>query len=236
MEDVGPELPVSQAIMRSLDILFATAALACLLPVFLLVSILLKFTGEGEIIYRQTRIGKNGREFRLLKFVTMVRNSESMGSGEITLPEDPRVLPVGRCLRKYKINELPQLWNVIRGDISLIGPRPQTRHYYLCFPEHHREWISRVRPGLSGVGSIIFRDEESLLTRVKNPIEFDEEIITPYKAELERWYVAHQSVTLYFELIITTIAVVILPGAGAQNHLLKRVPPLPPVLAQHFEP
>ena len=118
--------------IRFFDIIFSSLALIIFLPIFTLVAVLLRFTGEGEVFYVQQRIGFNGREFGLLKFATMLKDSPNMLGGDITIKNDPRVLPIGRFLRLTKINELPQLINVISGSMSLIGPRPLTKKCFLC--------------------------------------------------------------------------------------------------------
>jgi lipopolysaccharide/colanic/teichoic acid biosynthesis glycosyltransferase len=217
-------------VIRGLDLLFSLVALTAFSPLLVLVAIALRFSGEGEVLYRQVRIGKGGREFRLLKFATMMKNSPAMGSGELTLPNDPRVLPLGRVLRKTKLNELPQLLNIVAGDLSVIGPRPQTRRYYNCYAAADRAWIDTIRPGLSGVGSILFRDEEALLATVADPVTFDDQVITPYKGQVEHWFAVNQSVSLYFELIITTVLVVLWSSSGLHKRLLRRVPEPPAVL------
>lgn len=217
----------TQLTLRGLDLFLSLAALAALAPLMLLIAISLRFSGEGEVIFRQVRIGKGGREFHLLKFATMLRNSPSSGSGELTLPDDPRVLPLGRILRKTKVNELPQLLNVVMGDLSLIGPRPQTPKYYNCYDPDDRAWIDTIRPGLSGVGSILFRDEETLLSQVADPEAFDYQVLMPYKGRVEHWFVVNRSVALYFELILTTVLVVCLPSSKLHQRLLSRLP-LPP--------
>jgi lipopolysaccharide/colanic/teichoic acid biosynthesis glycosyltransferase len=222
---------LTRGVIRCLDLVFALAALLALAPVLLVVIPVLRLSGEGEVFYRQVRIGRGGREFKLLKFATMLKHSATIGSGELTLPNDPRVLPIGRVLRKTKLNELPQLWNILVGDLSLIGPRPQTRRYYDCYRAQDRAVIAQVRPGLSGVGSILFRDEEALLARVADPVAFDDHVITPYKGQVEHWFVLHQSVPLYFELIVTTLMVVLMPAAGLHQRLLRRVPAPPAALA-----
>jgi len=226
---------ITLLVIRGFDLLFSLAALLVLSPLLLLVAISLRFSGEGEIFYRQVRIGKGGREFYLLKFATMMKNSPAIGSGELTLPNDPRVLPLGRFLRKTKLNELPQLLNIVAGDLSLIGPRPQTRRYYDCYHPADRAMIDTIRPGLSGVGSILFRDEETLLSKVFDPITFDDQVITPYKGQVERWFAVNQSVSLYFELIFTTILVVLLPSSRLHRWLLLRVPAPPATLTKLLE-
>jgi lipopolysaccharide/colanic/teichoic acid biosynthesis glycosyltransferase len=219
-------------VIRGLDLLFSLVALTAFSPLLVLVAIALRFSGEGEVFYRQVRIGKEGREFRLLKFATMMKNSPAMGSGELTLPNDPRVLPLGRILRKTKLNELPQLLNIVAGDLSVIGPRPQTRRYYDCYAAADRACIDTIRPGLSGVGSILFRDEEALLANVADPVTFDDQVIMPYKGQVEHWFAVNQSVSLYFELIITTVLVVLWPSSGLHKRLLRRVPAPPAVLSK----
>jgi lipopolysaccharide/colanic/teichoic acid biosynthesis glycosyltransferase len=221
--------------IRGLDLLFSLAALLIFSPLLVLVAIALRFSGEGEVFYRQIRIGKGGREFYLLKFATMMKNSPAIGSGELTLPNDSRVLPLGRVLRKTKLNELPQLLNIVAGDLSLIGPRPQTLRYYNCYRPVDRALIDTIRPGLSGVGSILFRDEETLLSKVTDPITFDDQVITPYKGQVEHWFAVNQSVGLYFELIFTTALVVLMPSAGLHQRLLRLVPPPPTELYKLLE-
>lgn len=218
--------------IRIFDVCFSLTALIAFSPVLLLIIVALRFSGEGHIFYRQLRVGRGGREFYLLKFVTMLKDSPSMRGGELTLPQDPRVLPLGRVLRKTKLNELPQLLNVVMGHMSLIGPRPQTRRYYNCFLPSDLAWIDSTRPGLSGVGSILFSDEEELLSKVADPVAFDAQVISPYKASVERWFAANQSLSLYFELLLTTVLVVLLPTLKLHRRILRRVPPPPPALAK----
>ena len=224
-------LVLSQFLIRCFDLILSLLALVVLSPLFLVLVIVLRFSGEGEIFYRQLRIGRGGTEFLLLKFATMLKRSPSIGTRELTLINDPRVLPVGRFLRKTKLNELPQLWNVIVGDLSLIGPRPQTKCYYKLYRKEDRLAIAKVRPGLSGAGSIIFRDEEEIISAAQNPTRFDEQIIMPYKGEIENWYIKNQSLLLYFELIFGTIIVVFFSSASYRRNLLKRLPPPPEELS-----
>ena len=168
---------------RFFDIIFSSAALIVLSPLLVPIVIILKFTGEGEIFYVQQRVGKDGKMFGLLKFATMLKDSPNMGTGTITVKGDPRVLPFGRFLRKTKINELPQLINILKGDMSIIGPRPQDLRCFVVFPEKDQENIKKVRPGLSGIGSIIFRDEEGIMAReeIKDKVYFYDHVISPTK-------------------------------------------------------
>ena len=218
-------------IIRFFDILFSLLALVFLFPLLAIISGILLFTGEKEVFYKQVRIGKNGKRFHLLKFATMLKDSSNYGTGEITLLDDDRVLPVGRFLRKTKINELPQLINVLKGEMSVIGPRPQTEKYFNAY-KLDKSYISQVCPGLSGVGSIVFRDEDEILGRVENPVIFDLEVITPYKGTLERWFVLNRSISLYFELIWLTIMVIFFPNKKQHLKLLDRLPKAPDCLNQ----
>ena len=218
---------ITDIIIRFLDIIFSLLALILLLPIFIPIMIILKLTGEGEVFYFQDRIGKDEKYFKLIKFATMVKNSANIGTGEVTLANDSRVLPFGKFLRKTKINELAQLLNILKGDISVIGPRPQTKKYYFAFNEEDRKYISQVKPGLSGVGSVVFRDEEGILEQVENPVEFDLKIISPYKGQLETWYVKNRSVKLYFQLIISTIIAVLMPEKKLYKEWLYDLPRIP---------
>jgi len=199
---------------RFFDILFSGLALLVLSPLLIPVMIILKLTGEHEIFYTQQRVGKDGKMFGLLKFATMLKDSPNLGTGTITVKNDPRVLPFGRILRKTKINELPQLLNILKGDMSIIGPRPQDTRCFVVFNKEDQENIKKVRPGLSGVGSIIFRDEESYLEKQKTLEEkehFYDHVISPYKGKVESWYVKHQNIGLYFKLIWLTVVAVLAP-------------------------
>ncbi len=196
---------------RLFDIFFSGIALLILFPLLVIIIIILKFTGEGEIFYRQLRIGKNRKKFELLKFVTMLKNSEKFGAGTVTLQNDYRVLPFGKFLRKTKLNEIPQLINIFIGEMSVIGPRPLHKKQFSFYSENDQKIISSVKPGLSGIGSIIFRDEERILHNSKNPTKTYKLKITPIKAKYEKWYVSNKSLFLYFKLIMLTVLVVFLP-------------------------
>lgn len=191
--------------MRIFDIIISLSALILLAPFFVVLAVLLKFTGEGKILYIQVRLGRNGRAFKIFKFATMLKDSPSMGSGSITSKNDPRILPIGKYLRKSKINELPQLFNILIGDMALIGPRPHVERDLLGVKEAELEIIQSVRPGLSGVSSIIFRDEELLLQKYDNPRYVYDTKIAPCKAGLECWYVKNKSARLNIVLLICTI-------------------------------
>jgi lipopolysaccharide/colanic/teichoic acid biosynthesis glycosyltransferase len=194
---------------RFFDVFFSGLALLVLFPVLVPVAIILKFSGEGEVFYIQQRVGRDRKIFGLLKFATMLKNSPNIGTGTVTVKNDPRVLPLGHFLRKTKINELPQLLNILFGDMSVVGPRPQTLRCFEAFPTDVQNQIIKVRPGLSGIGSIIFRDEESLLHNAKDPLSYYDNLIAPYKGELEKWFINNQSLTNYFLIIFMTVWVVL---------------------------
>lgn len=190
---------------RFFDLLFSSVAIIFLLPLLIPVMVILRLTGEGEVFFRQARVGKDKVSFSLLKFATMLRNSEQMGAGTVTLKDDFRVLPVGAFLRKTKINELPQLFNILLGDMSIIGPRPLHIKQFSFYSDEDQIIIASTVPGLSGVGSIIFRDEEKVLQSSSDPDKTYRDKITPEKAKLEKWYVEHKSLLLYFRLILLTL-------------------------------
>jgi lipopolysaccharide/colanic/teichoic acid biosynthesis glycosyltransferase len=209
---------------RLMDFVLSVCALVALLPLLLPVAVLLKLTGEHFIFYRQQRIGFGGKSFGLLKFATMVLDSPNLGTGDITVKNDPRVLPLGRILRKTKINELPQILNVLMGDMAVIGPRPLTPKNFEYYSQDTQDVIGKMRPGLSGVGSIVFRDEESLMENVEGSYEdFYRTRISPYKGELEIWYYKNQGLALDVKLILLTLWVVLDPDLDVHRYL-KGIP------------
>ena len=214
-------------VIRLLDILFSGLALILLLPLFIPVALILRFTGEGEIFFSQKRVGKGGNLFNLLKFATMLKNSPSIGSGTVTLKDDPRVLPFGKFLRKTKINELPQLINILVGDMSVVGPRPQTSRCFEVFPKDLQPIISSIRPGLSGLGPIVFRDEENILSENSKSVDFYDQVIAPYKAEVEAYYISIYGILNYFKIIFATIWVVIFPSSIIVWKLFPSLPSPP---------
>jgi hypothetical protein len=212
---------------RFLDILLSGLALLVLSPLLIPIVILLRFTGEGEVFFPQERVGKGGRRFMLYKFATMLKNSPNMGTGTVTMKGDPRVLPVGKFLRKTKINELPQLLNIFIGDMSVVGPRPQTQRCFDAFPPDLQSIIVEVKPGLSGLGPIVFRGEEDILSGHAETIDYYDHVIAPYKGQVEAWYVNHQTLFVYFAVIVVTIWVVVFPKSDLVWRVFKGLP-VPP--------
>jgi lipopolysaccharide/colanic/teichoic acid biosynthesis glycosyltransferase len=211
---------------RLLDIVVSFLTLVVLLPLFIPIIIALKLTAEGEVFYFQERIGLNNSRFQIWKFATMLKNSMNMGTGSITLQNDFRVTPIGKFLRKTKINELPQIINILKGDISLVGPRPLVTKTFSAYSPEVQEKIYKVKPGLTGIGSIIFRDEESIISAVKDedPHEFYKRVIAPYKGELEMWYQDHRSLILDLQLIFMTAWVILFPKSRLYEKWFKDLP------------
>jgi lipopolysaccharide/colanic/teichoic acid biosynthesis glycosyltransferase len=212
---------------RSIDLFFSLIILIVLSPLLLPVILILKFTGEGEVFFAQKRIGLNGKPIWIKKFATMLKNSPNEGSGTVTLKNDPRILPTGRLLRKTKINELPQIINIFKGEMSFIGPRPQTQRCFEAFPKESQVTITEVLPGLSGIGSLIFRNEEEMLHGQHNGIYFYDNIIMPYKGRLEEWYVRNQSLKTYLLLIIITLWVLLVKKSRLPWLIFKDLPKPP---------
>ncbi len=215
-------LAFNRLIKRVIDVAAASLGLLVLSPVFLIVAVILKVTGEGEILFLQERMGYRNRPFRITKFATMVKSAAVMNDGDYTVQNDPRILPVGRFLRKSKINELCQLWDVLRGEMSLVGPRPQMLKIHALYPLGYRAVLDQVRPGLTGVGSIIFRNEERLLTDAVDRDYCYKAQIVPYKADLEEWYAEHQSLWLDLRLLLWTVQAIVKPG---ETGLMAVLPP-----------
>lgn len=213
---------------RILDILFSSVAMVLLLPFLLPIMIILRFTGEHDIFYLQPRIGRYGRSFHVIKFATMLRDSSRMPGGFITQKNDPRVLVIGGFLRKTKINELPQLVNVFLGQMSFVGPRPIVAQHLALYPIKIRDRIMEERPGLTGIGSLIFRDEEGVLNRWNGDRKyFHDHVIAPYKGQLESWYIDNKSLIVYFVLIILTAWAVVRPRNSFHLGVFRSLPALP---------
>ena len=217
-------------LIRFFDLVLSGLALIVLSPLLIPIVLFLKFSGEGEIFFLQERVGKNREMFKLFKFVTMLKDSPSMGTGTVTMKNDPRVLPTGKFLRKTKVNELPQLLNVFIGHMSLVGPRPQAPRCFDAFPVESQDIIVQVKPGLSGIGPIVFRGEEDILEGHSGTLDFYDNVIGPYKGDVEAWYVGKQGLIAYFSLILLTVWVVLFPKSDLVWLLFKDLPCPPDIL------
>ena len=212
-------------VKRLLDILLSGFALLVLSPLLIPVCLGLLLTGEHYVFYFQERIGRFNKKFDIWKFATMLKNSPNMSGGLHTTRRDPRVLPLGNFLRMTKINELPQLVNILVGDMSIVGPRPLVDKTFDPYPEQVKKTIYNVRPGLTGIGSILFRDEERLLSECgMPPSEFYGRYIAPAKGELELWYQKHLSLWTDVMLIFLTAWVIVFPKSGLLRQVFKDLP------------
>tara|TARA_B100000963_G_C22480824_1_gene604607 strand:- start:102 stop:767 length:666 start_codon:yes stop_codon:yes gene_type:complete len=211
---------------RFLDIFVSLSTLIILLPIFIPIITILKFTAEGEVFYFQERYGFKNSKFKIWKFATMLKNSMNIGTGSITLRNDPRVTTFGSFLRKTKINELPQIINILKGDISLVGPRPLVKRTFFAYSEDVKSKIYNVKPGLTGIGSIIFRDEESIISNIvdEDPHDFYKRVIAPYKGELELWYQDRNSLFIDLQLIFMTAWVILMPNSKLYEKWFKDLP------------
>lgn len=213
---------------RCFDVFASGIAIIILSPLLIPVIIGLRLTGEGYVWYKQERLGYKNKPFLIWKFATMLKNSSNMPGGYITVKKDPRLTPMGDFLRKSKINELPQLFNIFGGKMSIVGPRPVMKVSFEAYPDDIKRVIYNVKPGLTGVGSIIFRDEEELITKVKNSggdiHEFYVNKIYPHKGNLELWYQKNKSLVLDFKIILITAWVIISPTSLIYEKLFKDLP------------
>ena len=213
---------------RIFDILSSGIAILVLSPLLIPVIIGLRFTGEGYVFYKQLRVGYKNKSFLIWKFATMLKNSVNMSGGYITVKKDPRLTPMGGFLRKSKINELPQLFNIFFGRMSVVGPRPVMKVSFEAYPGNVKNVIYDVKPGLTGIGSIIFRDEEELITDLRNKggdvHEFYVNQIYPHKGNLELWYQKNKSLILDFQIILLTAWVILIPSSKLYEKWFKDLP------------
>lgn len=183
---------------RLFDVMVSLVGILILAPLMLAISVIIKFRSVGPILYKQQRVGWHEALFNVYKFRTMVDKADTMGSS-VTTGIDPRITPVGRFLRKTKLDELPQLFNVLKGEMSFVGPRPDTPDIIAKYTPEMRE-IFAARPGITSVATLHFRDEEDILARVTEPDKFYKEIVVPLKVELAMEHVRKNS--FWFDLSI----------------------------------
>lgn len=210
-------------VKRITDILTALIALIILSPLFILVILILLFSGEHEVFYKQKRIGYQNKVFHIWKFATMLKNSSKIGTGEITVRNDPRVTAFGKFLRISKINELPQLINVLQGNMSMVGPRPLMKVSFDLYSEEIKNNIYKSKPGITGIGSLIFRDEEKILSGAKDPRQMYATIY-PYKGELELWYLKNASFVVDAKIIFLTAWTILVPENNLEQKFFKNLP------------
>ncbi len=189
--------------IRFLDILFAFFGLIVLSPLLLIIWLLIVLTSKGGGFYKQIRVGKNGYDFKLYKFRSM-RVDADKGSLITIGGRDSRITKVGYFIRKFKIDELPQLFNVLKGDMSLVGPRPEVRKYVDLYTDEQKKVLS-VRPGITDYASIEYVDENEILGKAENPDDVYINQIMPEKINLNMKYIENQSVKEYFKIILLTV-------------------------------
>jgi lipopolysaccharide/colanic/teichoic acid biosynthesis glycosyltransferase len=217
-----------QFFKRSSDIVSSGIALLLLSPLLIPVVIGLKMTGEGYVFYFQERVGYKNKLFDIYKFATMLKDSVNMKGGLITTKKDPRITSMGGFLRKSKINELPQLLNIFFGDMSVVGPRPVMLKSFDAYPEDVKQVIYDAKPGLTGIGSLVFRDEEELITAVRDQggdsWDFYKNTIYPHKGKLEQWYQVNQSFWTDIKIIFATAWAVVRPESDIVDRWFDGIP------------
>lgn len=212
-------------IKRFFDIVFSLLALIILLPLFLPIVILLLLTGEHEVFFKQDRVGYQNKIFKIWKFATMLKNSPNMGSGDVTTRNDPRVTKVGQFLRISKLNELPQVINILIGDMSFVGPRPLMKAGFDRYSDEMKAKVYRVKPGLTGIGSIVFRDEELIITKSElPPHECYRQVILPYKGAVEVWYQQHRSLYTDCMILFLTAWQIVFSNSTLVNKVFPSLP------------
>ena len=190
---------------RAMDLMLAVPAVILLAPLFLAIAVWIKADSDGPVFFRQTRVGLGGKPFKIYKFRTMIADAWSRGPA-LTSGDDPRITRAGRVLRRFKLDELPQLWNVIRGDMSLVGPRPEVPRFVEYYPMNVREEILSVPPGITDPASLRYFDESRLLAGQKDPEQYYVEKILPEKLAIYRAYVHGRSLWRDLWLIVRTVA------------------------------
>lgn len=210
--------------IRFFDLLFSFFLLILLFPLLLLVCIWNVLTGEHEIFYKQTRIGKNGKQFEIIKFATMLKNSSELGAGGFTEFNDSRFLPLGSFMRKTKINELPQLLNILRGEMSLVGFRPLAKASFNRVLEIGDKTTYSNMPGITSPASIFLRNEEQILMKVEDKQKYYDEHILPFKLSLDEWWSKNNSVFNYFAILFLTALSLFLPFHILPIKILRNLP------------
>ncbi|WP_066890630.1 sugar transferase [Clostridium nigeriense] len=194
---------LNKIIKRMFDFIASLIGCIILIPVFIIISILIKFDSRGPILFKQKRVGQDGKVFEILKYRTMIVDAEKIGK-QITVGNDSRITKVGKFLRKYKLDELPQLFNVLKGDMSLVGPRPEVPKYVKLYNESERE-VLKVKPGITDFASIEYRDENEILGTVENPEEYYINVIMKHKLQLNLKYISKNNIFLDIKIILKTL-------------------------------
>jgi lipopolysaccharide/colanic/teichoic acid biosynthesis glycosyltransferase len=192
---------------RLFDLLAAGAGLLVLAPLLLAVALWVRLDSQGPVLFRQLRIGRHGVPFEIYKFRTMADRPD--GGRQLTVGQDPRVTRAGRFLRHYKLDELPQLLNVLEGTMSLVGPRPEVPRYVECYPPAVRNTVLSVRPGVTDLAAILYKDESAILGQARDPERAYVDTILPVKLEYYQRYVRERSFWLDLQIIFRTLAAIL---------------------------
>ena len=211
---------------RITDIIIAVIALVILSPLLILSALILLLTGEHEVFFVQKRVGHKNKLFSIYKFASMLKNSPRIGTGEITLRNDPRVTRLGKYLRMTKVNELPQIINVLKGDMSIVGPRPLMSVSFRQYPEEIQKIIYNCKPGMTGIGSLIFRDEEKIVSEAPDPQAMYTTIYA-FKGSLEIWYQKHASWYTDLRIILLTAFTILFHKNTVTYKVFKDLPRRP---------
>jgi lipopolysaccharide/colanic/teichoic acid biosynthesis glycosyltransferase len=207
------------------DKLLSLALLILLSPVFLFFILILYLFNDKDIFYLQNRVGYSNHIFRIIKFTTMAKDSETSPDGSVVLRGDPRVTGIGKILRITKLNELPQLLNVFIGNMSFVGPRPMTRSGFELYNSEVKSKIYNSKPGITGISSIIFRDEEKWVSSSDlEPMEFYKQFIFPYKGQLELWYLKNKSISTDFLILFLTALKIVFPQSKLEFKIFSSLP------------
>ncbi|XZM79268.1 sugar transferase [Clostridium perfringens] len=193
---------------RTFDLFFSLIGIIITIPIFILVSIMIKLTSKGPIIFKQERVGKNKKIFYIYKFRTMTDCDDRASDRQVTVINDQRITRIGRILRKYKIDELPQLYNVLKGDMSFVGPRPEVKKYVKFYEEEYDE-ILKIKPGITDLASIEYIDENTIISKYSDPEKIYIEEVLPKKLMLNKRYIEEMSIKNDILLILKTIKKII---------------------------
>ncbi|TBX13036.1 sugar transferase [Clostridium perfringens] len=193
---------------RTFDLFFSLIGIIITIPILILVSIMIKLTSKGPIIFKQERVGKNKKFFYIYKFRTMTDCDDKASDRQVTVINDQRITRIGRILRKYKIDELPQLYNVLKGDMSFVGPRPEVKKYVKFYEEEYDE-ILKIKPGITDLASIEYIDENTIISKYSDPEKVYIEEVLPKKLMLNKRYIEEMSIKNDILLILKTIKKII---------------------------
>ncbi|MCL2435520.1 MAG: sugar transferase [Lentimicrobiaceae bacterium] len=192
--------------IRFFDIILSLLGLILLTPFFIITALCIVFTSRGGVFYAQKRVGQFGKEFTLFKFRTMHKGADKKNLLTVGT-RDERINKVGHFLRQYKLDELPQLWNVLKGDMSLVGPRPEVRKYVDLYNDEQKR-VLNVRPGITDYASIAYKNENNILAQSENPEKQYVEKIMPEKLQLNLLFIVNQSVKEYFKILFLTVKII----------------------------